>query len=40
MSAVLFITALLTFLIGVLGELVSSLHYKDAEFERRLIERE
>ena len=40
MSAVLFITALLTFLIGILGELVSSLHYKDAEFERRLIERE
>ena len=40
MSAVLFITSLLTFLIGVLGELVSSLHYKDAEFDRRLVERE
>ena len=40
MSAVLFITALLTFLIGVLGELISSLHYKDAEFDRRLVERE
>ena len=40
MSAVLFITALLTFLIGILGELISSLHYKDVEFERRLTERE
>ena len=40
MSALLFISALFTFLIGILAELVSSLHYKDADFERRLVKRE
>lgn len=40
MSAVLFLSALLTFLIGILGELISSLHYKEAEFERRLVSRD
>ena len=39
MSAVLFISALLTFLIGIVAELVSSLHYKEAEMERRVVER-
>ena len=39
MSAVLFLSAMLTFLIGILGELISSLHYKDADFERRLVVR-
>jgi hypothetical protein len=27
-------------LIGVLAELVSALHYKDADFERRLVRRQ
>ena len=40
MSAVLFISALLIFLIGIVAELVSSLHYKEAEFERRVVQRE
>ena len=40
MSAVLFLSALLTFLIGILGELISSLHYKEAESERRLVLRD
>jgi glycosyltransferase involved in cell wall biosynthesis len=40
MSALLFISALFTFLIGILAELVSSLHYKDVEFERRLVTRD
>ncbi|MEM7466804.1 MAG: glycosyltransferase family 2 protein [Pseudomonadota bacterium] len=39
MSAVLFISSLLTFLIGIVAELVSSLHYKEAEMERRVVER-
>ncbi len=40
MSALLFISALFTFLIGILAELVSSLHYKEADFERRLVKRD
>jgi glycosyltransferase involved in cell wall biosynthesis len=39
MSALLFTTAILTFMIGILAELVSALHYKEADFERRLIRR-
>ncbi len=40
MSALLFIASLFTFLIGILAELVSSLHYKEADFERRLVKRD
>jgi glycosyltransferase involved in cell wall biosynthesis len=40
MSALLFISSLFTFLIGILAELVSSLHYKEADFERRLVKRD
>ncbi|MSR13136.1 MAG: glycosyltransferase family 2 protein [Gammaproteobacteria bacterium] len=40
MSALLYMSCMLTFLIGVLGELISSLHYKEADFERRRIERD
>ena len=40
MSAVLFISALLIFLIGIVAELVSSLHYKEAELERRQVVRD
>ena len=40
MSALLFISSLFTFLIGILAELVSSLHYKEANFERRLVKRD
>ena len=40
MSALLFISSLFTFLIGILAELISSLHYKEADFERRLVKRE
>ena len=40
MSAVLFLTAVLTFLIGILAELVSALHYKEADAERRLVRRD
>jgi glycosyltransferase involved in cell wall biosynthesis len=40
MSAVLFMSSLFCFLIGILAELVSSLHYKDADFERRLVQRD
>ena len=40
MSTLLFLSALFTFLIGILAELVSSLHYKEADFERRLVKRE
>lgn len=39
MSALLYMSSMLTFLIGILGELVSSLHYKEADFERRMVER-
>ena len=40
MSAVLFLSALFTFLIGILAELVSALHYKEADAERRLVRRD
>lgn len=40
MSALLFISSLLCFLIGILAELVSSLHYKEAESERRMVQRD
>ncbi len=40
MSALLYMFSMLTFLIGILGELVSSLHYKEAELERRQIQRD
>ena len=40
MSALLFLSALLCFLIGILAELVSSLHYKEAESERRQVRRD
>jgi hypothetical protein len=40
MSALLFLSSLLCFLIGILAELVSSLHYREAELERRLVRRE
>ena len=40
MSALLYMSSMLTFLIGILGELISSLHYKEAEFERRMIKRD
>lgn len=40
MSALLYMSAMLTFLIGILAELVSSLHYKEADFERRLVQRD
>jgi len=39
MSAVVILSAMLTFLIGILAELVSALHYKDADAERRLVKR-
>ena len=37
MSALLFMSSLLTFLIGMLSEQISSLHYKQAENERRTV---
>lgn len=40
MSALLFISAMFTFLIGILAELVSSLHYKEAQLERRVTTRD
>jgi glycosyltransferase involved in cell wall biosynthesis len=40
MSGLLYLSALLCFLIGILAELVSSLHYKEAEHDRRLIQRD
>ena len=39
MSALLLTTSVVTFLIGILAELVSALHYKEADFERRLVRR-
>lgn len=39
MSALLITTAILTFMIGILAELVSALHYKEADFDRRLVRR-
>lgn len=40
MSALLFISSLLTFLIGILSEQISSLHYKGAEEDKRFTKRE
>ena len=40
MSALLFLSSLLCFLIGILAELVSSLHYKEADYERRMVRRD
>ena len=40
MSAVLFLSSLFTFLGGILAELISSLHYKEAESERRMAQRD
>ncbi|MBI5618497.1 MAG: glycosyltransferase family 2 protein [Gammaproteobacteria bacterium] len=40
MSAVLFLSSLFIFLMGILSELVSSLHYKEAESERRVVQRD
>ena len=40
MSALLLLTSVVTFLIGILAELVSALHYKEADFERRLARRD
>jgi len=40
MGAMLLLSSLFTFLIGIIGELISSLHYKDADFERRMVRRD
>lgn len=40
MSMLLFTTSILTFLIGIIAELVSALHYKEAGTERRQIKRD
>lgn len=40
MSALLFISSLLTFLIGMLSEQISALHYKQAEIQRRVVKRD
>ena len=39
MSALLITTSVTTFMIGILAELVSALHYKEADAERRLAQR-
>jgi glycosyltransferase involved in cell wall biosynthesis len=39
MSALLFTTAVITFLMGILSEQVSALHYKNADEDRRTLER-
>lgn len=39
MSALVLVSSLLIFLIGILAELVSALHYREADFERRLVRR-
>lgn len=39
MSALVLVSSFLIFLIGILAELVSALHYKEADFERRLVHR-
>jgi hypothetical protein len=39
MSALLITTSVTTFLIGIVAELVSALHYKEADAERRLARR-
>jgi len=40
MSALLILSAVVTFMIGILAELVSALHYKEADTERRLVRRD
>lgn len=40
MSALLFVSSLLTFLIGILSEQISSLHYKGSEEDKRFTKRE
>ncbi len=40
MSAILFLSALFTFLIGIVSEQVSALHYKDIQETRRRVKRE
>ncbi len=40
MSALLFVTSVLVFLIGILSEQVSALHYKDSDMERRRTRRD
>ena len=40
MSALLFISSLLIFLIGILSEQVSSLHYRGVEEDRRRVRRD
>lgn len=40
MGAMLLLASLFTFLIGIIGELISALHYKDADFERRMVQRD
>ncbi|MGR9092537.1 MAG: glycosyltransferase family 2 protein [Gammaproteobacteria bacterium] len=40
MSALLFLSSLFTFLIGIVAELISSLHYKEADLERRRTRRD
>ena len=40
MSALLLTSSLLIFLIGILAELVSSLHYREASMERRVLKRD
>ena len=39
MSALLITTSVSTFMVGIVAELVSALHYKEADFERRLTRR-
>jgi len=39
MSVILFISALFTFLIGIVSEQISALHYKDIEQTRRQVKR-
>ena len=39
MSALLITTSVTTFMLGILAELVSALHYKEADAERRLARR-
>lgn len=40
MSALLFISSILTFLIGIISEQVSALHYKDVEKDQRRVHRD
>ena len=40
MSALLITSAVTTFMIGIVAELVSALHYKEADSERRLARRD